>query len=299
MGIRPDLGTLGNREGWTERAVGTLLRCTLTWGGGPVLRRVLGFIMVAVLAGCGGAPAGSLAASATAMPTASSTSDAANTRSPAHSVSLAPLPSLALGTGPVGPTTVAQVVRVVDGDTIKVSIDGTVYTVRYIGMDTPETVKPGTPVQQMGPEASAANKALVKGQQVVLEKDVSEVDRYGRLLRDVWLSRPDGWLLVNVELVRLGFANVSTFPPDVAYESVLLDAQREAREADRGLWAATPAPSVVPAASGACDPAYPTVCIPPPPPDLDCADITFRRFEVLAPDPHNFDGDHNGIGCES
>jgi micrococcal nuclease len=199
---------------------------------------------------------------------------------------------------PVGPTTLAQVIRVVDGDTIKVSIDGTEYTVRYIGMDTPETVKPGTPVQWMGPEASAANKALVEGQQVVLEKDVSEVDRYGRLLRDVWLERPDGWLLVNVELVRLGFASVSTFPPDVAYESVLLDAQREAREADRGLWAATPAPAISPGATGGCDAAYPTVCIPPPPPDLDCADISFRRFEVLAPDPHNFDGDHNGIGCE-
>ena len=57
----------------------------------------------------------------------------------------------------------------------------------------------------------------------------------------------------------------------------------------------TPAPGT---ATG-CDPAYPTVCIPPPPPDLDCKDITFRRFEVLPPDPHKFDGDHDGIGCES
>ena len=57
----------------------------------------------------------------------------------------------------------------------------------------------------------------------------------------------------------------------------------------------TPAPGT---ATG-CDPAYPTVCIPPPPPDLDCKDITFRRFEVLPPDPHKFDGDHDGIGCEN
>lgn len=58
-------------------------------------------------------------------------------------------------------------------------------------------------------------------------------------------------------------------------------------------------PTPLPAATGNCDPAYPTVCIPPPPPDLDCVDIAFRRFTVLAPDPHHFDGDHNGIGCES
>jgi len=64
---------------------------------------------------------------------------------------------------------------------------------------------------------------------------------------------------------------------------------------------AAPPPPVSPetgAATG-CDPAYPTVCIPPPPPDLDCGDITFRRFTVLPPDPHKFDGDHDGIGCES
>ena len=62
-----------------------------------------------------------------------------------------------------------------------------------------------------------------------------------------------------------------------------------------GADASTPLPS--PAAVG-CDPAYPSVCIPPPPPDLDCADVTFRRFTVLAPDPHRFDGDGDGIGCE-
>ena len=63
--------------------------------------------------------------------------------------------------------------------------------------------------------------------------------------------------------------------------------------------APTAGPTPMPAATGNCDPAYPTVCIPPPPPDLDCADIAFRRFTVLPPDPHHFDGDHNGIGCES
>lgn len=58
----------------------------------------------------------------------------------------------------------------------------------------------------------------------------------------------------------------------------------------------SPTPAFSP---GSCDPSYPTVCIPPPPPDLDCGDIPYRRFTVLAPDPHRFDGDHDGIGCES
>src|SRR5439155_9710638 len=64
--------------------------------------------------------------------------------------------------------------------------------------------------------------------------------------------------------------------------------------------AAPPPPqqTVVPGTSTGCDRAYPTVCIPPPPPDLDCGDITFRRFTVLPPDPHGFDGDHDGVGCE-
>ena len=97
-----------------------------------------------------------------------------------------------------------QVVEVVDGDTIKVSIDGQVCTVRYIGVDTPEAV------EWMGPEARAANKELVEGKTVSLEKDISETDKYGRLLRYVWV----GDLMVNAELVRLGYAQVSTYPPD-------------------------------------------------------------------------------------
>ncbi len=206
------------------------------------------------------------------------------------------------GFSPTGPTQAAEVVRVVDGDTIVVAISGVQYTLRYIGMDTPETVKPDTPVQWMGPEATAANKRLVEGQHVVLEKDVSETDRYGRLLRYVWLYESGEWILVNLELVREGYAQVSTFPPDVKYVDAYLAAQREARDASLGLWGTPPAtPTPLPGASdgGYCDPAYPTVCIPPPPPDLDCADIPYRRFAVLPPDPHHFDGDGNGIGCEN
>ena len=95
--------------------------------------------------------------------------------------------------------------RVIDGDTIEVSIEGKAYRVRYIGIDTPETG------EWMAAEATAMNKKLVGGKVVKLEKDVSETDKYGRLLRYVWV----GNLMVNAEQVRLGCAQVSTYPPDV------------------------------------------------------------------------------------
>ncbi|HSJ59452.1 MAG TPA: thermonuclease family protein [Anaerolineae bacterium] len=139
----------------------------------------------------------------------------------------------------------ARVVDVVDGDTIKVTLDGETYTLRYIGIDTPETVRPNTPVEWMGPEASAANKALVLGETVYLEKDVSETDRYGRLLRYVYLA--DG-TFVNGELVRQGYAYASTYPPDVKYQDLLSEMQREAVNAGRGLWGPAPTPTGQPVA---------------------------------------------------
>jgi micrococcal nuclease len=186
---------------------------------------------------------------------------------------------------------------VVDGDTIKVAIGGQVHTVRYIGIDTPETVHPERPVEWMGAEADAANTRLVAGRVVRLERDVSDRDRHGRLLRYVWV----GEVMVNAELVRLGYAEVSTYPPNVKYQDLFLRLQAEARDARRGLWStpptATPAPTEPPREG--CDPAYPDVCLPPPPPNLDCGDIPYRRFRVLPPDPHLFDVDEDGIGCES
>jgi micrococcal nuclease len=181
----------------------------------------------------------------------------------------------------------ARVLHVTDGDSIVVEMDGEAREVRYIGIDCPE----GT--ELLGPEAARENAALVAGKVVALERDVSETDRYGRLLRYVWV----GDLLVNAELVRLGLARARAYPPDVRYQDLLARLEREAREAGRGVWGLPPTPTTVPS-SGNCDPAYPTVCIPPPPPDLDCGDIPYRRFPVLPPDPHHFDGDHDGVGCE-
>jgi micrococcal nuclease len=132
--------------------------------------------------------------------------------------------------------TTAWVVAVVDGDTIKVNFGGQVYRVRYIGIDTPETKHPDRGVEWMGPEAAAYNEQLVGGKVVFLEKDVSETDQYGRLLRYVWVDD----VMVNAELVRQGYAVVGTWPPDVKYHDILLGAQREAREAGRGLWGSPP-----------------------------------------------------------
>jgi endonuclease YncB( thermonuclease family) len=147
---------------------------------------------------------------------------------------------------PDGPTEEALVVRVVDGDTIVIDRGRGNERLRYIGIDTPETVKPASPVEWMGHEASAANRSLVEGQTVVIETDVSETDRYGRLLRHVWLH-PDGtWRLVNLELVKDGYARVYTYPPDVKYADLYLAAQVDAREHDRGLWGGGPIDFVSP-----------------------------------------------------
>lgn len=137
--------------------------------------------------------------------------------------------------------TEARVVRVVDGDTIIVEIDGKEERVRYIGVDTPETVRPNSPVECYGEEASNANTNLVEGQTVYLEKDISERDRYDRLLRYVYTIQDGEPVFVNLWLVEQGYAQVSTYPPDVRHEQAYLDAQREAREQERGLWGACPA----------------------------------------------------------
>jgi len=176
----------------------------------------------------------------------------------------------------------AFVARVIDGDTMEFN-GGT--RVRYIGVDTPESTNSQ---DCFGFEATQFNAELVDGRWVELERDVSSTDQYGRTLRYVWI---DGQM-VNELLVAEGYATVSTYPPDVKYQARFVSAEREARSAGKGLW------SECASDDGICDRAYPNVCIPPPPPNLFCEDIVERRFRVLAPDPHNFDGDRDGIGCE-
>lgn len=127
-------------------------------------------------------------------------------------------------------TDVSKVARVIDGDTVKLESGE---TVRYIGIDTPETVDPRRGVGCFGKEASVKNKELVLGKEVRLAKDVSETDKYGRLLRYVSV----GDTFVNEYLVREGYARASSYPPDVKYQNLFRDAEREAREAKRGLWA--------------------------------------------------------------
>ena len=129
----------------------------------------------------------------------------------------------------------ASVARVVDGDTIRVRIGGREERVRLVGIDTPESVKPGTPVQCFALAASARTKALLpKGSAVRLVRDVEERDRYGRLLAYVYRVR-DG-LFVNLALAREGYAVVLTVPPNVAHTDEFVAAARDAREHGRGLW---------------------------------------------------------------
>lgn len=128
----------------------------------------------------------------------------------------------------------AQVTRVVDGDTIELS---TGQKLRYIGIDTPETVHPKKGAECFGAAASAENKRLVENQTIYLVKDVSETDRYGRLLRYVYLS-PEASAsgMVNALLVQGGFATVSSYPPDVSQQALFRSLEDEARQGGRGLW---------------------------------------------------------------
>jgi micrococcal nuclease len=134
---------------------------------------------------------------------------------------------------PPGPVR-AEVLRAVDGDTIEVALDGDEEDVRYIGVDTPETVKPGTPVQCFGPEASARNHELVEGRTVRLDFDHELRDDYGRLLAYVFT----GGKLVNAELVAGGYARTLEIEPNTSRAPMLARLEERAAVAGRGLWSA-------------------------------------------------------------
>jgi micrococcal nuclease len=206
---------------------------------------------------------------------------------------------------PDHPPQTGKIVDVVDGDTIKVLMDddGQTYTVRYIGMDTPEST---SQVEYFGAEAASKNVQLVFGKNLTLVRDVSETDRYGRLLRYVIV---DG-LFINYELVAQGYANTASFPPDITCIPTFLEAEGQARASKLGLWIAPPTLAVVPtsAPSGGGSGGGTAVCNCGGP-DLDCGDFSTHASAQAC---HNYcvsqglgdifrlDGnDNDGLACES
>ena len=141
-----------------------------------------------------------------------------------------------------GPLVPARVIRVTDGDTIEIRLDGTNYKITYLGIDAPETGDDARPGEILGDgtfgaKASQRNKELVGGQTVYLEKDVRETDGRDALLRYVWLE--DG-KMVNSLLVAEGYAKAAIIPPDTLYAEQLLTLEEEARRKGLGLWAFVP-----------------------------------------------------------
>lgn len=227
-----------------------------------------------------------------------------------------------------------DLIAVNDGDTIEVWVDNRAERVRLVGIDTHEVSGGYRQEECYGPEASRFMKALMAvGGDLWIEQDVEDRDQYGRLLRWVWADFGTGEVyLLNEALLRAGYAERYRNTPNDRYLPQLLDAEAFAQEYQLGLWGAcdmpaqasasggntsgltrlptVPAGSSAPAAAAAptaapsssastgCDPAYPDVCIPPYPPDLSCQDIPYDHIRVLPPDPHGFDGNHDGIGCE-
>jgi micrococcal nuclease len=130
-----------------------------------------------------------------------------------------------------------RVVRAVDGDTLEVALDGgATETVRVIGVDTPETVKPDTPVQCFGPQASAFEHRTVEGRRVRLLVGVEPRDYYGRLLAYVWVEGPPGERFLEVELLRRGLARTLTFHPNDRFADRFEALERKAARSGKGLW---------------------------------------------------------------
>jgi micrococcal nuclease len=188
----------------------------------------------------------------------------ANSQAETNSIELIsePTPTIAISASPTqlqpSPTsnpletmTPAQVVSIVDGDTIKVSLNDKTESIRIIGIDTPETVDPRSPVQCFGREASNKMKELVSGKTVYLEGDPSQDDRdkYKRLLRFVFLSDGND---VGLSMIKDGFAHEYTYDKPYKYQAAYVAAQREARDNHRGLWSdvcqITVAPTIAPKA---------------------------------------------------
>lgn len=196
-----------------------------------------------------------------------------------------PLPPLAGGPAASAETPQgerARVIHVFDGDTIEVELDGQNFRLRYIGVDSPERDEP------FYEEAFDFNRDLVDNETVILVRDVSETDQYGRLLRYVYL---DDGTFVNAAMIRNGMARLVTFPPDVDQTDDLRELQGEAKDAGAGMWSR-------PDLTGPCD------C------DrnlYDCRDFQSRDeaqtcfeycLDIEGRDVHNLDGGGDGLVCE-
>ncbi len=189
--------------------------------------------------------------------------------------------------GPPEDGELAKVTWVYDGDTVEVEMRGRTYKVRYIGVDTPEIDQP------YYEEASKANFDMVKNQNVLLVRDVSDTDQYDRLLRYVYLT--DG-TFANAELLRGGYGRTINIKPDVANERYFEELQNEARQAGRGLWGLEE------------NAALPAGCVTCSKNAHDCGDFSSQRqaqacfefcMDQVGEDVHHLDGGGDGVVCES
>lgn len=195
--------------------------------------------------------------------------------------------------------------HVVDGDTIKLS-NGQI--VRYIGINAPKVAASESATECFGKESSDKNSELVEGKDVTLVKDVSETDKYGRILRYVYI----GDTFVNDYMVRNGLAKVDNFPPDEKYRDQLKEAQEDAKTNKRGLWAdnacktetsesipvispkpviATPAPKPVSTGSS-----YACNCSKTCPQMSSCAEA---QYQLNTCGCSARDADHDGVACDA
>jgi micrococcal nuclease len=187
---------------------------------------------------------------------------------------------------------VAEVASITDGDTLRALVDGTNEAVRLLEVDAPET-SGGCGAAQA---TEFVRRFVPPGSTVWLEPDVSDRDRYGRLLRYVW--RDDAQLL-NERLIEAGWAEAKLYEPDDGRWTAMRQAQQRARDARAGIWELCDmagAPGGPPASDGTCDRNY-SGCVPVYPPDVDC-DRVDGPVTVLGKDPHNLDGNRDGRACE-
>lgn len=212
-----------------------------------------------------------------------------------------------------------KIVKVVDGDTIDISINNKTERIRLIGMDTPETVDPRKTVECFGKEASNRAKILLTGKSVYIESDPSQDnrDKYDRLLRYVYFQDKTSY---NKLMISEGYAHEYTYYVPYKYQAEYKKAQQDAEKSQAGLWSpntcngdtgvnSSPTTSQstndqmsettknTNTTSTSCNPNY-TPCVPNVSYDLNCSDISFS-VRVIGTDVYNFDRDGDGFGCES